>query len=238
MRSWREHDWSVRSSKSGAREQQRIGQELHDDVGQSLTGLSYLARSLYRRLRDQKHAEAEKAEELATGIPEALGQVRHVVKGLIPIELTAAGIHASLELLVRGIERQTGISCKFKGDRRVNLCDDYCALQLYRVAQEAVANAVKHAQASHVVVELRSHDSGVQITVRDDGIGIPSDFEKSPGSGLRIMRYRARAIGGDVEIRRISTGGTLVICTVRGQNQHQSAATLHKETVSDATESN
>ncbi len=204
-----------------AKEQQRIGQELHDELGQELTGLSYLAHSLFRKLRDKELPESEKAGELAQGIPRALGQVRSIVKGLIPMEVTVAGVETALLMLLNGIEKQTGIKCSLDGTDAIYVPDDYCAVQFYRITQEAVNNAIKHGKADQISVVIRSDEQTLRIEIRDNGIGISTDAQKAAGCGLRIMRYRARAVGGKVETQRMAQGGTLVACTVpRTRSSH------------------
>ena len=195
-------------------EQRRIGQELHDRLGQELTGLSYLAKSLLQRLQAKGLKEAQTAADLARGIPHALGQVQTIVKGLVPLEIGLEDLVLPLRALTANLEERTGISCRLEGDRPVQIGDSNSAVQLYHIAQEAVTNAVKHAEARHIVVTLKADPSQIVLEVRDDGVGIPPDAEKASGSGLQIMRYRARAIGGALDVQQPTGGGTLVTCTL------------------------
>jgi PAS domain S-box-containing protein len=196
----------------GTREQRRIGQELHDGLGQELTGLSYLATSLHRKLRAAVFAETETAADLAEGIPRVLSQVQVIVKGLVPLQIGAEDLVPALQALAANIEERTGISCSFRSDGTVKLRDSDVAVQLYRIVQEAVTNAVKHARAKRIDVAVTADRTQMALEVRDDGVGVPPDVEKASGSGMHIMQYRARVIGATLKISRGPRGGTLVTC--------------------------
>ncbi len=198
----------------GAREQERIGQELHDGLGQELTGLSYLAASLHQRLRDQDLPEAENAAELAAGIPPVLGQLREIVRGLIPLKLNADDLVPALRELVTTIEKQTGVRCRLDADPNVQLADGDAAVQLYRIAQEAITNAVKHARPGEIVVSLKVKNGHTEFAVRDDGVGIATKSTTAVGCGLRVMRHRARVIGGSMNVHSAVANGTSLIFTI------------------------
>jgi PAS domain S-box-containing protein len=199
-------------------EQRRMGQELHDGLGQELTGLSYLAASLCQKLQSKGLPEAEAAADLAKGIPEVLRQLKTIVKGLLPLEMDAGALVPALQGLAASVEEGTTVSCRFESSRHVRVHDDYTAIQLYRIAQEAVRNALKHGQPKCVTLALSSHQRQIRLEVGDDGVGIGSDVEKTSGSGLRIMGYRASVIGGTLDVRQQTGGGTLVTCIVpRGE---------------------
>jgi PAS domain S-box-containing protein len=193
-------------------EQHRIGQELHDGLGQELTGLSYLAKSLHQKLQARGLAEAEAAAELVAGIPQVLSQLHAIVKGLLPLGIDAGDLLPALHVLAANVAERTGVCCRFRSRGRLQLHDDHTAIQLYRVAQEAVNNAVKHAHAGHIDLALTSDRHQIRLEVRDDGVGVDPEAEKASGAGLRIMRYRAGVIGGTLDIRPRAAGGTLVTC--------------------------
>jgi PAS domain S-box-containing protein len=193
-------------------EQRRIGQELHDGLGQELTGLSYLATSVHRRLQAKGLAEAGTAAELAEGIPQVIGQLQTIVKGLVPLEVDGRDLVPALLGLAETMEERTGVSCRFESRGRVQVNDNNTAIQLYRIAQEAVNNAVKHGQSQQITLALTSDHNQIRLEICDDGIGVGPDVDKALGSGLRIMRYRAGVIGGRFEIRKRTGGGTLVAC--------------------------
>ena len=195
-----------------ADEQQRIGQELHDGLGQELTGLNCLAKSLSKKLEAKNIPEASIADELSRSIPKTLEQIELIVKGLMPLEIGAEDLAPALELMARNIREQTGVSCRFSSAEAVKIKNKHIAIQVYRIVQEAVTNAVRHGSPRHVVVALAERDQEVICQISDDGIGINTvDFQAS-GSGLRIMAYRARTIGGRLKIDRDPISGTVVTC--------------------------
>lgn len=199
---------------ASVREQQRIGQELHDGLGQELTGISYLAQNLVMRLKRQASPEVSSAQELARGIQTVVGEIQKIVRGLVPLEIGAADLKPALEVLAANVEKQTGLTCTFETNGQHVIMADGVAIQMYRIAQEAISNAVKHADADAICVTLSGTDQEVCLEVSDNGVGIPSDAETGPGCGLRSMRHRARAIDGRFDVRRRPGGGTVVGCRV------------------------
>jgi PAS domain S-box-containing protein len=192
-----------------AREQQRIGEELHDGLGQQLTGLSMLAQSL---LNKATKPEYELASQLASGLHEALSQVRNLSRGLMPVQINADGFMMSLQEITESIERQSHIPIKLQIDDEVLLFDDATTTHLYRIVQESLNNAVKHANASEINVSLKIvQDYGV-LEITDDGIGIPLDISNSPGLGLNIMKHRCGLFNGEIRINPTGHQGTKVCC--------------------------
>ena len=192
-------------------EQQReLGQELHDTLGQELTGLAMMSNSLERKL-DDRPTERELAAELTSYIRQSQQRVRTLSKGLFPVDVDAEGLRAALAEFVVAIGHRHEILCLFDGDEHVRVYDNKVATHLFRITQEAVHNAVKHARAENIVVRLRADPLGLAMYVYDDGRGmVPSNG--SPGMGLRIMRYRAAAIGATLTIGPNEDGGTLMSC--------------------------
>lgn len=192
-----------------AREQQRIGEELHDGLGQQLTGLSMLAQSL---LNKASKPEYELASQIASGLHEALTQVRALARGLMPIQIYADGFMISLKEITETIEQQSHIPIKLQIDDVLLLFDDATATHLYRIVQESLNNAVKHAEASNINVSLKvEQDHGV-LEIIDNGIGIPLDLEDSSGLGLNIMRHRCGLFDGEITINPAGERGTKVCC--------------------------
>jgi PAS domain S-box-containing protein len=206
-------------SETTTREQQRIGQELHDGLGQELTGLGYLAETLFCDLRDHQAAEAETANKLADGIEHALKQTRTIAKGLVPAEIDAGGLVSALEQLASNTEHRCGVACRLDCDQFAPVGDTATATQLFRIVQEAINNAAKHARAREIAIELKTDDSQITFEVRDDGVGIPDDGipgdrERTTGMGLRIMHHRAEVIGATLNIGPADGGGTVVACSL------------------------
>ena len=170
-----------------------------------------MSTSLERKLGDRPAPVQELASELTHYIREAQSRVRTLSKGLFPVDVDAEGLRAALGEFVAAIGRRHEIVCLFDGDSNVRVYDNEVATHLFRITQEAVHNAVKHAQAQHIVVRLRPDPRGLALHVYDDGQGLAAS-NGSPGMGLRIMRYRAAAIGATLTIAPHETGGTLMSC--------------------------
>jgi two-component system sensor kinase FixL len=195
------------------REQRQIGQELHDGVGQELTGLGLMAQSLAQRLPEEA-GEQRIALRLVAGLDSVHQQVRELSRGLIPVHVECRGLAAALDDLATRTTEASGISVTFECPDWVELPDHETATQLFRIAQEAVTNAVRHGRPRRVLVTLLSEPDGLRLRIRDDGIGIPGVPDQCDGLGLRIMQYRAQQIGGVMHIGPSSGGGTVVSCTL------------------------
>lgn len=198
-----------------AREQRRIGQDLHDGLGQELTGLAMLAQRLAGLLADRALPEAGSAEKIARGLEQALNHVRALSRGLVPVEVDAEGLRVALEELAQRTSELNGITCTFRPDQPISLLDNQAATHLYRMSQEAVTNAIKHGRARHVDIRLKTAGSLATLEIRDDGVGFAEAVEEATGSGLRIMRYRAALIGARLSIEPAEPSGTVVRCTLR-----------------------
>jgi signal transduction histidine kinase len=193
-------------------QQRKIAQELHDGLGQELSGIGYLAKSLAESLKgtEQFHI-AEMAKE---GIGRSLDQIRGMARGVLPVDLDSEGLMAALGQLSETTSAMYGIRCHLVCYTPVFVEDNGVALHLYRIAQEAVTNAAKHGRPKQVSIALSSGAEGLRLTVRDDGVGLPAPAGRPTGSGLRIMRYRAAAIGATLALERGQEGGTVVTCAL------------------------
>lgn len=200
-------------------EQQRIGRELHDSLGQELTGLSYLAKGLTQKLVAENSPQTGIAQTIADGVQRALREVRTAVQGLVPVEVDAAGFMAALEKLAAETSTRCGIDCRVEGDDRVSIDDNVVATHLFRIVQEAINNAVKHAQPRQILVRPELSNGTIRVTVQDDGVGIVSGSpaRNGGGMGLRIMQYRAGVIDATLEVRRRAGHGTAVVCQIKNQ---------------------
>ncbi len=155
---------------------------------------------------------AATAWKIVDGLDRALKQVRQVSKGLIPVDISAEGLTVALGDLAENITSQSKVECHFYGP--VPIHDSQTATHLYRIAQEAITNALKHSRANHITVSLEAHDRGVTLSIRDDGIGLTDQARESNGMGLKIMHYRASLIGARFNVETADDGGTLVTCTI------------------------
>ena len=196
-----------------AAEQRRIGQDLHDSVGQELTGLGLMAEELVDRLEEHSRAEAGLAGKVSGGLKRTLGQVRALSRGLIPVDVDAGGLMAALSELAARVTGQGGAACTFTCAEPVPVGDNVQATHLYRITQEAVTNALRHGRARHIDVSLRPDGPHILLEVRDDGDGIRDQDPKGRGAGLRTMRHRASLIGASLIITAAGPGGgTVVTC--------------------------
>lgn len=194
-----------------AREQRRIGQDLHDGLGQHLTGIAFMAKVHEKKLAETNAADAADAAKLVRLVNEAVHKTRELARGLLPVMSDAQGLMGALQLWAGEIEEIYGISCSFKCERPVPVHDVAIATHLHHIAQEAVNNAIKHGGAQNVTLRL-SMDQGYGIlSIVDDGSGIPDD-RNSQGMGLHIMSYRSAMIGGRLEISRNPERGTTISC--------------------------
>ncbi|MBN2506864.1 MAG: PAS domain-containing protein [Verrucomicrobia bacterium] len=194
------------------REQMRIGQDLHDGLGQHLTGITFLAKALQRKLAAQSLPEAEEAEEISRLVMQALSQTRSLARGLFPVELESNGLVAAFHELAQRIRQTCSVACVFEHDEAVTLEHRATSLHLFRLAQEAISNAVRHGKAKTIAIRLERQGAQTVLTVADDGGGMPVEDRRPQGLGLRIMAYRAQKIGGTLQILPRPSGGTVVRC--------------------------
>jgi signal transduction histidine kinase len=196
-------------------ERRRIGHDLHDGLGQHLTGIALLAKALKQRLAGMKLNEAEQAAKIAELVNESIGWTRDLARGLSPVTLDSEGLPPALEELAVNASNLLHIKCTCHYDGADFAIDGEHALHLYRIAQEAINNSVKHGKAKGVQVGLASRGGRITMTVRDDGSGLSAKTLVDPGIGLQIMEYRARMIGATLSVARAApSGGTVVTCTL------------------------
>ena len=195
-------------------ERQRLGQDLHDDLCQQLTGIEFLSQTLAGQLASNSVRNVNRAREIARMIRQAITHTRDLAHGLSPTELEADGLTGALEQLADRTGAMFKVACRFRCKSPVEFEDSELGIHLYRIAQEAVTNAVKHGKASRVAITLALSKKELVLSVTDNGSGLPNSLHKSRGMGLRVMQYRAGVIGGSLEISRNAMGGTTVTCSV------------------------
>lgn len=195
-------------------QQRRINSELHDGIGHELSGLAFFANSFILKLQDDQSEYVGEAQELLTGIRSAMRELRAVLKGLAAADIAEDGLPAALSEMAAQVEKRVGIRCAVQTSRVIEVPNRSIATQLYRIAQEAVNNAVKHAQASQIDIHLHIDDEQILLSIRDDGIGINLEENTADGLGLGIMKHRTSLIGGKVRIQRGEHGGTVVRCEI------------------------
>jgi signal transduction histidine kinase len=195
------------------REQRRIGQDLHDSLCQHLVSIGFAAELLREKLERHKLPEAAQAEVIAEMVNEGISQARRLARGLYPVRLELDGLASALEELAETVRSRGDVACHFACEDQVLIYDESAGGNLYRIAQEAINNAVKHARCRNISISLGAVEDEVILTVKDDGVGIPGELESTSGMGLHIMNYRAKMIGASLDIRRGATGGTIVLCS-------------------------
>jgi signal transduction histidine kinase len=196
------------------REEQRIGQDLHDGVCQQLAGIEFRNSVLVQQLAKDEEARAE-AILIGELIRDANRQARFLAKGLSPVQLDANGLMSALEELTSNASKLFNISCRFECPRLVLVGDNAVATHLYRIAQEAITNAVKHGQAKCVVVSLSDSVGQLRLRIWNDGAEFLAGASAKCGLGLRIMQYRAEMIGATLKIVSANGKGTTVGCTLK-----------------------
>jgi chemotaxis methyl-accepting protein methylase/signal transduction histidine kinase len=196
------------------REQQGLLHTLHDSLGQTLTGVGMLSAGLRQRLLTTDTETAETAAEIARQTQLALDQVRRLARNLFPVEVEAETLLAALHDLASATTSLHKIEVRVAGELPETLHDGKIATELYRIAQEAVTNTVKHAHAKAITIRVDGGKGLMRLVVADDGTGIAHN-EPGDGAGLRIMRYRAASIGASLTVERGPIGGTIVTCTLR-----------------------
>ena len=201
-------------AKVADRERRRLGQNLHDSVGQHLTGTALAAQVLREKLAERSATEVKDADKVVQYIEEGIDLTRNLARGFFSPELEADGLNVALHGLAANITERFRVPCTFDGDDAIHVGDALTATQLYHIAQEAAMNAVKHAGASRIDIELARNGQKLTLAVSDDGCGFPQKIPEPPGLGLRLMTHGASLIGGKLAITRNQDGGTLVTCNL------------------------
>ena len=199
-------------------EQARIGREIHDGICQQLLATDLMVVGLQRRLERGGADEQllQVLRQVATQIEQSLAQARALANGSAPVNIDAGSLQASLQAMAESASETHGMPCtlEFAGD--AGDLDQVTATHLYRIAQEALNNAIKHAHATRIELSLEVQGQGFSLQVRDDGVGLPQGLPAWGHLGLSIMRYRARIVGASLNLLARPGGGTVVRCEREG----------------------
>jgi PAS domain S-box-containing protein len=198
-------------------QQQIIGQDLHDGLGQELTGLGLMAQTLAQQLPEDSMGNRI-VTRLIVGIDHTHRLVRDLSRGLIAIEVDARGLGPALRELAKWTIENTGISVIVECPESFELPDQTTATHVFRIVQEAVSNALRHGLPRQIRITVIPESSGPRFDIKDDGIGLHDKAEAKQGLGLRIMKYRAGLIGGVLQIDSEEEGGTMVTLTLPRRN--------------------
>jgi signal transduction histidine kinase len=197
------------------REQQRIGSDLHDGLGQDLTGIALLLRAIGAQLRKERSATCADIEQVIGLVNAAIENTRALARGLSPVGSEPQGLTSALRALALGATERYGIPVTFEARiRRPPPLDPKSATHLYRIAQEALTNAMRHGGATQVKILLTSVAGELHLKVCDNGRGFPgAALDDSAGLGLKIMHRRAQLCGGSLSLDGGVSGGTVVRCS-------------------------
>jgi PAS domain S-box-containing protein len=196
------------------REQKRIGQELHDSIGQQFTGIAFLTKVLEQKLTEKLPDEATDAAEIKKLVNQAMDQMRRLARGLHPVDLDADSLTSALQELAATTENLFGIHCTFKYDKPIQVDNIEVATHLYRITQEAINNAIKHGKTKNIHIELGQKRDKSVLKIENNGLDFPEEFEAiGTGMGLQIMDHRADIIGASLDIHKAAEGGTIVTCS-------------------------
>ena len=200
--------------KISEREKQLIAQELHDGLCQHFAGTAMMAALLVRRLEASGSPDAAQAKHICELLNLGVAETRNLSHGLHPVKSEGEGLMEALLQYSKTTTNLFHIRCSFRCGKAVVIESQAVATHFFRIAQEAVNNAMKHGEASHIIITLRHGRAGITLSIRDNGIGIPRELANTRGMGLQIMQHRADTIGATLEVRRGTRGGTIVSCTV------------------------
>jgi len=203
------------------REQRRIGHDLHDSLCQHLTGTALAGQVLEEKLVAKSLPEAADVNEIIELVEEGITIARDLARGIYPVDMKAEGLMAAFQELAMNTAKRSNIVCTLECGSPVLVDDATIATHLYRIAQEAVSNAIRHGKPKHIVINLSDIHDRVTLTVEDDGIGLPEDWQKGQGLGTRIMAHRATRIGATFDLEPNPTGGTFVRCSVAKSDIHK-----------------
>lgn len=199
------------------REQRRIGNDLHDGLCQELAGIELMCQVLEQKLAAKSKAQAKQVGDIALHIREATMHARKLARGLSPVELEVNGFTSALHELADNTKKLLRAECRLECPERVSIRNNVMATHLYRIAQEAVNNAVKHGHARNIEISLQPAGEKIALTVRDDGVGFPKEARRTGSMGLQIMKYRAGVVGATLRVEPGPAGrGTIVTCIFPG----------------------
>ena len=200
--------------RTSEREQMRIGQDLHDGVCQNLAAIDCATECLRADLEASGSPHSATAQVIQKLLRETIVDARNLARGIFPVHMDAEGLSTALDDLVSTTNQLRQASITFEASDNIQIKEPATAMHLYRIAQEALSNAMRHADASNVAVRLIRNGYSLTITVSDDGCGFSSTEPSSGGMGLRTMRYRANLIGAKLTVDTRPSDGTLVSCTI------------------------
>ncbi|HTR41897.1 MAG TPA: sensor histidine kinase [Pseudomonadales bacterium] len=203
------------------REQRRIGHDLHDSLCQHWAATAMAGQVLTEKLDAKSLAEAADARRIVSLAENGITLTRNLARGISPAEMETEGLVTALHEFATNISQLFKVSCAFDCEHLVEINDAAAATHLYRIAQEAANNAIRHGKPKQIVISLANFKDRTELTIEDDGSGLPDDWQKQRGMGTRIMAHRAAMIGGIFSIEPNPTGGTFVKCSMPQRKNEQ-----------------
>jgi PAS domain S-box-containing protein len=200
--------------ESSEREQRRIGRDLHDGLGQKLTAIEFLTQSLRENIPPELADQQALAKQICQRLRDTITETRALVRGMSPFLHGKDGLQTGLRQLVEITHALGLLQCRFHSPSPVPVKNEEVANHLYRIAQEAINNCLKHSKARHLTVHLARWGHGLQLKITDDGQGLPSDPVRATGMGLRLMKHRAALLGAELEINSAAGEGVHLSCTL------------------------
>ena len=201
------------------KERRRIALDLHDDLGQKLSGIALMTKGLELKLKKLKAEPAEDAARIHTLVQEAMTHASDLAHDLATLDLEQKTLDQALDHLASHARELFGISCQFKHEGTVPPLDPGTVMQLYKIAQEALTNAIKHGKSKNVTISLAVGSEHLKLQVQNDGVPFPDLHGRSGGMGLRIMNYRASLVGASLDVRAVGAKGTQVTCSLPLENK-------------------
>lgn len=200
--------------ETSERERRTIGNDLHDGLGQHLTAMAYAAQILSQRLDNQNNSFAKEAHEIVRLAEEGILQSRQLARGLLLTVIEPANLSLELAELAASVQQQSGVRCYYDRQEVPLVGDSTTASHIFRIAQEAVRNSIRHANPSAVNLSLTRDDKSLVLTVSDNGSGLSTTNTSKNSVGLRVMAQRAKMIGGEFAIQSTPSRGTIIHCRV------------------------
>ncbi len=193
-------------------ERKKIGISLHDDLGHDLLAVAIKSRLIYDKLKTISPELSDEVKEIEKSIKYAIDEVRRLSRGLIPYKNSGLDFREMLDAIALTIERDYNLECSFTIDKNISINDESIIKEIFYIIDEAVMNCLKHSSCSRITIEMSMENSMIMLKVIDNGRGIDNNKSRFEGVGLEIMNYRARALGGGLEISRNPDGGTIIKC--------------------------
>jgi len=196
------------------RERRTIGNDLHDGLGQHLTAMAYAAQILSQKLSNQDHPAATAAQEIVRLAEDGIQQSRDLARGLLLTAIEPDSLNRELGELAANVHRQNGVRCYYERGESACVRDSTTASHIFRIAQEAIRNSIRHANPTAIKLSLTRDNQSLVLTVSDNGTGLPARPDSKAGVGLRVMAHRAKLIGGEFTLESSPGMGTLIQCRI------------------------